>query len=56
MKPRSWSRFLLITAVCCCARAQTPGPSTGLALPENVLRKFYRQNALRGVPGIAGAK
>ena len=31
MKGRSWSRFLLITAVCCCARAQTPGPPTGLA-------------------------
>ncbi len=28
----------------------------GLALPENVLQKFYRQNALRWVPGIAGAK
>jgi hypothetical protein len=56
MKLRGWTRFPLITVVCCCARAQTPGPSTGLALPGNVLQKFYRQNALRWVPGIAGAK
>jgi len=28
----------------------------GLALPGNVLQKFYRQNALRWVPGITGAK
>jgi len=28
----------------------------GLALPESVLRKFYRQNALRWVPGIESSR
>ncbi len=28
----------------------------GLALPESVLRKLYRENALRWVPGIASSK
>jgi len=39
-------------------RAHTPGQGRwhiyGLDLPEDVLRKVYRENALRLLPGLRG--